>query len=128
MCCSGEPVAWNGEMSITLWEVSVYHLLRIFGRSVCSSKVVEDFWGVHSSCVMAEGRIVDSNMNGFSSLSANSFAVLVYYLELGDVGLDMVDGKAVFVNWPGDMTNVFFYSILQPSAGCSYVGKVAIFS
>ena len=30
---------------------------------------------------MVEGRIVDSNIDGFSSLSGNLFAVLVYYLK-----------------------------------------------
>ena len=50
-------------------------------------KVVEDFWDVNFSCVMVEGGVVDSNMNGFSSFSGNLFAILVYYLEVADVGL-----------------------------------------
>ena len=45
--------------------------------------MVEDFWDVHFFCVLVEGRVVDSNMDGFSD---NLFAVLVYYLEVRDVG------------------------------------------
>ena len=47
--------------------------------------MVEDFLDVHFFCVTVEGRVVDSNMNGFSNFSGNLFAVLVYYLEVGDV-------------------------------------------
>ena len=50
---------------------------------------LEDFWDVHFSCVMVEGSAV-SNMDGFSD---NFFAVLVCYLEVGDVGLGVVVGK-----------------------------------
>ena len=57
---------------------------------------------------MFQGRCVDSNMNGFSSFSDNLFAILVYYLEVGDVGSGLVVGNAVFVNYTGDMTIVFF--------------------
>ena len=48
-------------------------------------KVVEDFWDVHFSCVTVEGRVVDSNMNGFSCFTGSVFAALIYYLEVGDV-------------------------------------------
>ena len=61
---------------------------------------------------------------GFSS---NLFSILVYYLEVGDVGLVMVIGKTVLVDYSGDVTIVFFYSTFETSAGFSYVGKVAIF-
>ena len=114
---------WNGEMSVTLWEIWVYHLVRFIGRSVCSKKLDEDLWDVHFSCVMVEGRVVDSNMNGFSS---NLFAILVYYLEVGDVGWVVVVGNSVFVNCSSDMAIVFFYSIFQPSARFSHVRKVAV--
>ena len=71
-------------MSASLLEVSVYHLVRLFGRSICSKNVFEDFWDVNFSCVRVEAMVVDSNMmNGFS---ANMLAILVYYLEVGDVG------------------------------------------
>ena len=80
--CSAEPVAWNGEMSVTLWEVGVYHLVRPTGRLVCSKKVTEDFRGVHFSFVTVKGKVVDSNMDGSSTFSSNLFAVLVYYLEV----------------------------------------------
>ena len=61
------------------------------------------------SNVTVEGRVVDSNMNGFSG---NLFAVLDYYLEVKDVGLGVVIRNAVFVNCTSDMTSIFFYSIL----------------
>ena len=72
--CFEEPVAWNGEMSVTLWEVSVYYSVRLIGRFVCSKKMVEDFWDIYFSFIMVEGRVVDSNTNVFSS---TLFAVLV---------------------------------------------------
>ena len=55
-------------------------------------------------------------MNGFSSFFGNLFGVLVYYVEVGDVGSWVVVGNAVYVNCIGDMTIVFFYSILKTSA------------
>ena len=76
---------------------------------------------------MVEGRVVDFNMNGFSRFSANLFAILAYYLEVGDVGLGAVIGNTLFANCTGDMTIVFFYSIFQMSAGFFCVKKVAIF-
>ena len=111
-------------MSVTLWEVLVYNLVRLTGKSVCSKKVVEDFRDVHFSCVTAEGRVDDLNMDGFYG---NLFAVLVNYLEVGATGLRVVVGDVVFVNCTGDMTITFFYSIFQTSAGFSYVRKVAVF-
>ena len=38
---------------------------------------------------MVESRILDSNMDGFSSFSGNLFPVLVYYLEVRDVGSEV---------------------------------------
>ena len=70
---------------------------------------------------MVEGRVVDSSMDGISSFSGNLFDVLVYYLEVGDVRSGMAVGNAVFVNYTGGMTIVFFYSIFQTFAGFSYV-------
>ena len=58
--------------------------------NLCSKKVIKDFWDVHFSCVMVEGRIVDSNMNGFSG---SSFPLLIYYLEVGDVSSGVVVGN-----------------------------------
>ena len=107
--------------------VRVYNLVRLIGRSVCSNKVVEDFWDVHFPHVMAECRAVDSNMNIFFSFFGNLFTILVCYLEVGDVGSGMFVGNTVFVNYTGDMIIVFFYSIFQNSSGISYVGKVTIF-
>ena len=69
--------------------------------------MVEDFWDIHFSHVTLEGKVVDSNMYGFS---CNLFVVFVYHLELGDVGLAVVVGNAAFVNCTCDMTIVFFYS------------------
>ena len=68
-------------------------MVRLIGRSICSKKVVEDFWDVHISYVMVEGRVVNSNMNGFSSFSGNLFSILVYYLEVGNVGLGWLLAK-----------------------------------
>ena len=76
---------------------------------------------------MVEGKVVASNMNGFSNFSGNSFAILVYYLEVGDVCPWMVVGHTVLVNCTGDVTVVFFNSIFQTSAGLSNVEKVTIF-
>ena len=73
---------------------------------------------------MAGSRVVDSNMDGFSS---NLFAVLVYYFEVGDVGLWTAVGNAVYVNYTGDITIVFFYSVLQTSTGFSSVRNAVIF-
>ena len=86
-------------------------MVRLTGRSVCSKKLLEDFWDVHFSCVMVQGRVADSNMNGFSSFFGNLFSVLVYYLEVRDVGSGLVVGNAPFVNCTGDMTIVFFHYI-----------------
>ena len=55
------------------------------------------------------------------------FVVVVYYLEVGDVGLWVVVANAAFVNCSGDMTIVLFYSIFKTSAGYSYVRQFAIF-
>ena len=74
-------------MSVTLWEVWAYHLVSLIGRSICSKKVIEDFWDVNISSVTIEGRFIDSNMNGFSIFSSHLFAIFVYYLEVRDVGL-----------------------------------------
>ena len=59
-------------------------------------------------------------MNGFSSFSGNLFAVLVYYLEVGDVGSVVVIGNAVFLNCTSDMTTIF-----QTYPGFSSVRKGA---
>ena len=50
------------------------------------------------------GRSVDSNMNDFSCFYSNLFAILVYYLKVGDVSSLGVVGNAVFVNYIGDFT------------------------
>ena len=70
-------------------------MVRLTGRSVCSKKVIKDFWGVHFSCLMIEKRVVNSYTNGFSG---NLCAVLVCYLEVGDAASGMVVGNAFFVN------------------------------
>ena len=77
--------AWNSEMTGTLWEVWVYHLVRLTGRSVCSKKADEESSDVHFSHFTVEDRVFDSNMDGFSSLSGKLFAVLVYYHEVENV-------------------------------------------
>ena len=82
-------------------------MIRLIGRSVGSQKVVKDFCDVHFSCVAVEGRVIDSNMDGFSG---NLFAVFVYFLEVGDVGLGWLL-EMLFVNCIGNMIIVFFYSI-----------------
>ena len=76
-------------------------------RSLCSKKVVKDFQDVHFSCVDVEGRIANSNINGFSSFPGNLFTILVYYFEVGDVGIGMIVGHTVLVNFSGYMTAVF---------------------
>ena len=54
-------------------------------------------------------------------------ASLVYYFEVGDVGLGVLVENAVHVNCTGDMIIVFFYSIFQTSTRFSYVKKVAMY-
>ena len=66
-------------------------------------------------------------MDSFSSLSGNLFAILIYYLELGNVGSGVVVGNTVFVICIGDVTIVFFYPIFQTPDGFFYVRMVAIF-
>ena len=96
-------------------------MVRLNERSVCSKKVIKDFLDVSFSCVIVDGRVVYSNMNGSSSFYGNLFAILVYYLEVGDVGSGVVVGNSVSVNCTADMTIVFFYSNFQISAGFSYI-------
>ena len=79
------------------------------------------------SHVIVEGRVVNSNMNGFSSFPGNLFAVLVYYFEVRDVGFGMIVGHTVLVNSTADVTVVLFDSILQSSAGLTYIRMVKIF-
>ena len=50
-------------------------------------------------------------MDGFTSFTGNLFSLLVYSLEMGDVGSLVIVGNAVYVNLTGDMSMVFFYSI-----------------
>ena len=76
---------------------------------------------------MIEGKVVDSNLDGFCIFSGTLFAVLVYYLEVEDTGSGVVVGNAVFVNCTGDMNIVFCYSIFQTSGGFPYLKKITIF-
>ena len=76
---------------------------------------------------MAEDRVTDFNMDGFSSFTGSVFASLIYYLEVGYFGIGVVILNVVFVNCTGDMSIMFLYSIFQTSAGISCVRKVAIF-
>ena len=117
-------VAQNGEMRVTLWDFWANQSVSVIGRSVCSKKAVEDFLDIHFSCMIVEGRVVDSNMDGFSG---NVFAILVYYLEVGDAGMGVIVGNAVYVNCTGDLTVVSIYSIFKTSANFSYVRKATIF-
>ena len=57
----------------------------------------------------------------------NLFAVLVYYLDVGEVGSWVVVGNDDYFKCTGEMTTVFLYCIYQTSAGLSYVRKVANF-
>ena len=66
-------------------------------------------------------------MDGFSSFPGNLFTVLIYYFEMGDAGFGMIVEHIVLVNCTRNMTAVFFDSILETSAGFSYVGEIAIF-
>ena len=47
-------------------------------------------------------------MDGFSG---NLFSVLIYYFEVGHVGIGMVVGFPVDVNCTGYMTAMFFHSV-----------------
>ena len=57
----------------------MYCLVKLIERSICSKKVVEDFWDVHFSCVTVEGRVFDSNLDIFCSFSGNMFAVSFHF-------------------------------------------------
>ena len=57
--------------------------------------VAENFWDVHFFHGAVGGRIVNSNMDGFSRFPGNLFAVLIYYFEMGDVGFGMIAGYTV---------------------------------
>ena len=48
-------------------------------------------------------------MNGFSD---NLFAILVYYIEVGDVGFGMFVANTVLVNCTGDMAIVLCWTLL----------------
>ena len=72
--------------------------------------------------VVVEGRFVDFNIDGFSCFSGNMFAVLIYYLEVEDVGLRMVVENAVFVNCTSDMTIVHF-SLYLPKICWIFLSK-----
>ena len=85
--------------------------VRLIGRSICSKKLVKDFWDVHFSYVVVESRNVNSNLDGFSRFPGNLFAVLIYYFEMGNVGFGVIVGYTVLVNCTGDVTAVFFDSI-----------------
>ena len=51
-------------------------------------------------------------MDGLSSFPGNLFAVLIYYIEMGDAIFGMIVGYTVLVNCTEDVTAVFFDSIL----------------
>ena len=72
-------------------------------------KVVEDFQDVHFSCVAAEGRIVNSNINA-SLVLWQLVCYLGLLFEVGDVDSGMTVGHTVLVNCTGDVTTVFFNS------------------
>ena len=96
-------------------------------RCVCFKKLAKYLWDTHVSPVASEGMVVDSNTDGFSCFFGNLFAAMVYHLEVGDVGSDVVVRNTMFVNCTGDMPIVFFYSIFQSAIGFFYVRKVVIF-
>ena len=75
-------------------------------------KVVKDFQDVHFSHVLVEGRIVNSDMDGFSSFPGDLFAVLIYYFEMEDAGSWMIIGYTVLINYTGNVIAVFFDSVL----------------
>ena len=60
------------------------------------------------SVLQLRAELLILNMNDFSSFSSNLFVILVYYLEVGDVGCGIVAENIVLVNLTGDMTVVFF--------------------
>ena len=60
---------------------------------------------------------MDPDEDGSPGFSANMFAVLIYYFEVGDVGMGLVVGFTVVVNSTCYMTAMFFHSMSQTSAG-----------
>ena len=55
-----------------------------------------------------ECQVVDPHLDGFSG---NLFAHIIYYFEVGNVGIEMVVRFTVEVKYTGTMTAVFFYFI-----------------
>ena len=65
-------------------------MARCICRSIQSKGVVEDLQDIHFSNVVVKGRVVNPYVNGFSSFSGSLFAILAYFLKVGDVGSGMV--------------------------------------
>ena len=63
------------------------------------------------TCGMVKCKVVDPHANGFHSFSGNLFEVLIYYFEVYNVGMEVVVGFTVDINFTGDMTVMSFHSI-----------------
>ena len=72
---------------------------------------VEDFWNLHASHVGIECWVVDPHVDGFLDTSGNSFAVLIYFFDVGDAVMGVVLGFTVDINYSGYMSAMFFHSI-----------------
>ena len=76
---------------------------------------------------MAKGRVDNSNMDDLSHFSGSFLAVLVYYFGMGDIGLGLIVGNAVYVNFNANITIVVFYYfpnicwILLCKKGCDFL-------
>ena len=65
--------------------------------------------------------VVDSDVDGFPGFSCNLFGVLIYYFEVGDVGMGVVVGFTLDVNCTNYMAGMFFRSVLQTSLALTNV-------
>ena len=51
------------------------------------------------------------DVDGFPCFFGNFFAVLIHYFEVGDIGIEVVVGFTVNVNYAGNLTAMFFHFI-----------------
>ena len=74
---------------------------------------------------MIECHVVDTDMDDFPGFSGNLFTTLVYDFEGVDVGMGLVVGFTVDINFTGYMSTTFFHSMFWISAELTTVQLTA---
>ena len=119
-----------GTCCLEWWDVCglVGGVSLLFGQTHMKICVLQEGGWIFLGCTffLCWGLVVHSNIDSHSISSGSLFAVLVYYLEVGDVGLGMVFGIAVFVNCTGDDYCVLLLHF-QTSAGIVLYKKACNF-